>query len=133
MAAPIAQAYDELVSQPELIEYFKDEFDIVKVFREEIASYILEDDNMEQYMPFARLNDITNEKTKYASNRPLYTESVLQLSVWNKTFGELDVVDEILEELMPRLGYIEIYGYTTKDPDIDKPYLVKRYRYSKQI
>ena len=129
MATPISQAYKELSKHQTIKDLFKGKF-----YREEIPKEILQNKNtIVNSMPFARINDITNERIGYASNRANYTQSTLQLSVWGDKYSTLDQIDEALNEFMAAMGYAETFSYTTRDPDIDKPYLVKRYSYYKEL
>lgn len=130
MSTNMSMAFKDITTNPHIRNAFT-VLGKVRIYREEIASEVLGDDDIKKYMPFARLNDIQNEMTGFASNRSRYTESILQFSAWGRSFAELDTIDAALKDVMPGMGYAEFYSYTTIDPDINTPYLIKRYRYQK--
>lgn len=132
MATPISLAFQDFFTNTTLRNHFTQD-DEIKIFREEIPPHILESENISGYFPFARINDISNNRTGYASNRATYTESILQFAAWDETFAKLDQLDYKLNSIMAEMGYVETFAYTTIDPDISKPYMIKRYRYQKDV
>lgn len=127
MANQMSKAFSEIAFNNTIKEWFGD----FKIFREAVPTSISESENIEDYLPIGCLYDIENVEGGYASNRSTVTHSMLQFSIWAEDFEQLDEIDTILREVMPVMGYTNTFSHSTIDPDINIPYLVNRYRYSK--
>lgn len=131
MSTNMSQAFKDIAKNPRIYAYFLYNGYRESVYREKVSSNILDTPNIRELVPFACVNDIQNENAGYASNRPRYTESIIQFSAWHKNFAGLDEINDLLAGEMAQMGYVETFSYTTIDPDIELPYLVKRYKFQK--